>query len=108
MSARRRPRLGEVADEHALGELHAAHAVLERELRRVLVLALARMHVEVDAAELRARAHHVERRARSGASAGVGRPATYVMSKISRVISSSPASTRSYGKYWRTSLASTS
>ena len=53
-------RIGEVADEHALGELLAAHAVLERELRRVLVLALARMHVEVDPAELLAAAHDVE------------------------------------------------
>ena len=71
-------------------------AVLERELRRVLVLALARMHVEVDPAELRRRRARRRRREHVGVpDAGVvGRPATYARSKISDVISSRPASTR--------------
>ena len=41
----------EVADQRALGQLPAGDAVGERELRGVLVLALARVQVEVDPAE---------------------------------------------------------
>ena len=40
--------IGKIADQHANGQLHAGHAALQAELRRVLVLLVARMHVQVD------------------------------------------------------------
>ena len=54
--------LAEVAHQHALGQLGAGDAVGDRELRRVRVLALARVEVEVDAAQGLAGERHVVRR----------------------------------------------
>ena len=89
----------EVADQHALGQLPAGDAGDEVELRRVLELALARVQVEIDAAEhapCRRTARRSRRRPRATRSAsGTGR---YSRPNSRPVTSSRPCRTRPKSK----------
>ena len=99
----------EVADEHALGELRAGDAAHEVELGRVLVLAVARVQVEVDAADALARRRTRRRSRPPRATCGRPRAATgdHSSPKSRPVTSSRPWRTDSNGKYVRTRWAST-
>ena len=96
----------EVAEQHRLGQRPPVMPGASGKHARVVELALARVQVEVDAAEPRRRARRrtsARPRARSATSTG-----TYSSVEQAPGVSSTPASTRSNGKYERTTCASTS
>ncbi len=89
-------------------QLRAGDAADEVELRRVLVLAVARVQVEVDAADALARGTRRRRSRPPRATCGRPRRDRRPLSPKSRpVTSSSPWRTDSKGKYVRTRWAST-